>query len=133
MRRDGAARLGGCTGAACALGADARTLERIGAALVQIGIEEDRADAVVGVLRRDRRGDGDVDRARALLKLNRSQDALPELQVAVKSNPDEPTIHFLLAQAYRASGKTEEAKTEMQVFARLEETARAATAARSRA
>jgi len=72
-----------------------------------------------------------VDHARALLKLNRSQDALPELQVAVKSNPDEPTIHFLLAQAYRASGKTEEAKAEMQVFAKLEETARAATAERA--
>jgi len=69
-----------------------------------------------------------VDHARALLKLNRNQDALPDLQTAVNDTPDEPTIHFLLAQAFRALGRTQEAKLEMQTFARLEENARAATA-----
>jgi tetratricopeptide (TPR) repeat protein len=69
-----------------------------------------------------------VDHARALLKLNRNQDALPDLQTAVKDSPDEPTIHFLLAQAYRALGRIQDAKLEMQTFARLEENARAATA-----
>lgn len=69
-----------------------------------------------------------VDHARALLKLNRNQDALPDLQTAVNDTPDEPTIHFLLAQAFRALGRTQEAKSEMQTFAKLEENARAATA-----
>jgi len=69
-----------------------------------------------------------VDHARALLKLNRNQDALPDLQTALKDSPDEPTIHFLLAQAYRALGRAQDAKLEMQTFAKLEENARAATA-----
>jgi tetratricopeptide (TPR) repeat protein len=69
-----------------------------------------------------------VDHARALLKLNRNEDALPDLQSAVKDSPDEPTIHFLLAQAYRGLGRAQEATFEMQTFAELEENARAATA-----
>src|SRR5581483_8986034 len=69
-----------------------------------------------------------LDHARALLKLNRNQEALPDLQTAVKDSPDEPTIHFLLAQAYRALGRARDAKLEMQTFAKLEENARAATA-----
>jgi tetratricopeptide (TPR) repeat protein len=72
-----------------------------------------------------------VDRARALLKLNRNQDALPDLETAVNASPDEPTIHFFLAQAYRALGRTQEAKLEMQAFAKLEESARAATVDRA--
>ena len=73
-----------------------------------------------------------VDRARALLKLNRNQDALPDLEAAVKASPEEPTIHFFLAQAYRALGRAQDAKSEMQAFAKLEENARAATAERAR-
>jgi tetratricopeptide (TPR) repeat protein len=72
-----------------------------------------------------------VDHARALLKLNRNQDALPDLEAAVKESPDEPTIHFFLAQAYRALGRAQDAKLEMQTFAKLEENARAATADRA--
>lgn len=72
-----------------------------------------------------------VDRARALLKLERSQDALPDLQMAVKTNPEEPTIHFLLAQAYRSLGRVPESKAEMQIFSKLEESAREATAQRA--
>jgi tetratricopeptide (TPR) repeat protein len=72
-----------------------------------------------------------VDHARALLKLNRSQDALPDLQSAVQSSPDEPTIHFLLAQTYRALGRASEAREQMEVFAKLEQNARAASAERA--
>lgn len=72
-----------------------------------------------------------ADRARALLRLNRPQEALPDLQAAEKASPDDPTIHYLLAQAYRTLGRTPEAQTEMQLFSKLEETARAATAARA--
>lgn len=73
-----------------------------------------------------------VDRARALLKLNRNQDALPDLEAAVKASPEEPTIHFFLAQTYRALGRAQDAKSELQAFSKLEENARAATAERAR-
>lgn len=72
-----------------------------------------------------------VDHARALLKLNRSQDALPDLITAIKSNPDEAPIHFLLAQAYRGLGRADDARSEMAIFSKLEENARAATARRA--
>jgi tetratricopeptide (TPR) repeat protein len=72
-----------------------------------------------------------ADRARALLRLNHPQDALPDLLAAEKASPDDPTIHYLLAQAYRTLGRTPEAQAEMQLFSKLEETARAATAARA--
>jgi predicted Zn-dependent protease len=72
-----------------------------------------------------------VDRARALLKLNRSEDAIPDLVAAIKSNPEEPTIHFFLAQAYRGVGRSAEAKSEMEAFSRLEESSRAATSQRA--
>lgn len=72
-----------------------------------------------------------VDHARALLKLNRSAEALPDLQAAVKASPDEPTIHFLLAQVYRSTGRVEQARSEMQVYSKLEESARAATEERA--
>jgi tetratricopeptide (TPR) repeat protein len=73
-----------------------------------------------------------VDRARALLKLDRPADALPDLEAGVKSDPSEPSTHFLLAQAYRALGKPEQAQAEMKIFGKLEEGARAASAERAR-
>jgi len=42
--------------------------------------------------------------------------------------PAEPSTHFLLAQAYRALGRTQEAQAEMKVFSKLEEAERAKTA-----
>jgi len=45
-----------------------------------------------------------VDRARALIRLGKQGDALPDLQMAIKDSPGEPTIHFLLASVYRAQG-----------------------------
>jgi tetratricopeptide (TPR) repeat protein len=71
------------------------------------------------------------DRARALLRMERPQDALPDLQSAAKASPEDPNVHFLLAQAYRSLGRAQEAQTEMQLFSKLEESARAATAARA--
>jgi hypothetical protein len=38
----------------------------------------------------------------------------------------------LLAQSYRALGKAQEAQTEMKIFSKLEESARAATAERAK-
>jgi tetratricopeptide (TPR) repeat protein len=75
--------------------------------------------------------DAREDRARALLRMERPQDALPDLQSAAKASPEDPNVHFLLAQAYRSLGRAQEAQTEMQLFSKLEESARAATAARA--
>jgi tetratricopeptide (TPR) repeat protein len=73
-----------------------------------------------------------LDRGRALMRLERNEDAIPDLRAAAKSDPSEPNTHFLLAQALRATGKTREAQAEMQIFSQLEEAARAKTAERAR-
>lgn len=72
-----------------------------------------------------------TDRGRLLLKLHREQEAIAELKTVEKSNPAEPSTHFLLAQAYRATGRSDEAQTEMKMFSELEGKARAATAERA--
>jgi len=61
-----------------------------------------------------------VDRARALIRLGKQGDALPDLQMAAKDSPDEPTIHFLLAAVYRSQGKSADAQQEMQTYSRLQ-------------
>jgi tetratricopeptide (TPR) repeat protein len=61
-----------------------------------------------------------VDRARALIRIGKQSDALPDLQLAVKDSPNEPTIHFLLAAVYRAQGNPTEAQHEMQTYSRLQ-------------
>jgi len=73
-----------------------------------------------------------VDRARALIKLERHAEAVKDLEAAVKADPAEPSTHFLLAQAYRSLGRTQEAQAEMKVFSKLEESARAKTAERAK-
>lgn len=65
-----------------------------------------------------------VDRARALIRLGRQADARPDLEMAVKESPGEPSIHFLLASVYRAEGKSAEAQQEMQTYSRLQREAR---------
>ncbi len=72
-----------------------------------------------------------ADRGRLLLKLHREQDAIPELLAAEKANPAEPSTHFLLAQAYRATGRSEDARNEMKTFSELEQKTRNATAERA--
>lgn len=73
-----------------------------------------------------------IDRGRALLKLERHADALVDLQAAARATPEEPSVHFFLAQAYRGLGRGEEARQAMRIFGELEERARAATAERAR-
>jgi tetratricopeptide (TPR) repeat protein len=75
--------------------------------------------------------DARVDRARALIKLNRNAEAATDLETAAKADPAEPTAHFLLAKVYRTLGRVQEAQAEMQTFSKLEENARAATAERA--
>ena len=72
------------------------------------------------------------DRGRALLKLERYEDAAKDLQVAAAADPTEPRPHFLLSQVYRALGRTQEAQAEMRKFRELEEQGRADKANRAR-
>jgi tetratricopeptide (TPR) repeat protein len=69
-----------------------------------------------------------VDRARALIRLGKQNDALPDLLMAEKDSPTEPTIHFLLGAVYRAQGKTAEAQEEMRTYGELQRAASAAVA-----
>jgi len=65
-----------------------------------------------------------VDRASALIRLGKQSDARPDLEMAAKESPSEPSIHFLLASVYRAEGKSAEAQQEMQTYSRLQREAR---------
>ena len=69
-----------------------------------------------------------VDRGKALLKLHRNDEALQDFEKAEKAQPSDPQVHFLLAQAFRSLGRAQEAKAEMQLFSKLGQQARAATA-----
>lgn len=71
-----------------------------------------------------------LDRARALIKLNRNTEAVSDLEAAIKTFPADPAPHFLLSKVYRALGRSQEAQAEMRAFSKLEESARAATAER---
>lgn len=72
-----------------------------------------------------------VDRARALVRLGKHTDALPDLLAAENESPREPTIHFLLAAVYRAQGKSAEAQAEMKTYGELQREASAAVAAQA--
>lgn len=72
------------------------------------------------------------DRGRALLKLERYEDAAKDLQKAAAADPAEPRPHFLLAQAYRALGRAQEAQVEMRAFSKLQEVSQAAKANRAK-
>lgn len=72
-----------------------------------------------------------VDRARALAKLDRVPEAVADLEAAEKATPNDASIHFLLSKAYRVVGRTQEANKELQLFSKLDEAARAATAERA--
>jgi tetratricopeptide (TPR) repeat protein len=69
-----------------------------------------------------------ADRGRALIRLGKHSEALPDLLAAEKDSPDEPSIHFLLASVYRAQGKSAGAQQEMQTYSRLLNEARDALA-----
>ncbi|MBV9301094.1 MAG: tetratricopeptide repeat protein [Acidobacteriaceae bacterium] len=69
-----------------------------------------------------------LDRGRLLLKLHRAEEAIPDLKTAASADPKEPTVHYSLAQAYRALGRAQNAQSEMEIFSKLDANARAATA-----
>ena len=72
-----------------------------------------------------------ADRGKALLKLHREAEAISDLEASAASTPDEPSTHFLLAQAFRATGNMQRARDEMKLFSELEAKARNATAERA--
>ena len=72
-----------------------------------------------------------ADRGKLLVRVHRDREAIPDLEAAEKANPAEPSTHFLLAQAYRATGDTEQAQNEMKLFSQLEQKQRAETAERA--
>lgn len=73
-----------------------------------------------------------VDRARALVRLGKQPEALPDLLMAEKETPSEPSIHFLLAAVYRAQGKSAEAQQEMKTYGTLQREASAAVATQAK-
>ena len=64
-----------------------------------------------------------VDRARAYLQEGKTAQAVEDLTLAETHTPDEPSIHFFLAQAYRAEGRASEAHSEMQTYSHLKQAA----------
>lgn len=75
--------------------------------------------------------DARVDRARALVKLDRGAEAVTDLEQAEKANPGDSTIHFLLSRVYRSLGRPQDSQREMQIYSKLDENAREATAERA--
>jgi tetratricopeptide (TPR) repeat protein len=59
-----------------------------------------------------------------LVKEKRFEEALPHLQMAAKLDARKAETHFILARAYRALDRTEEAASEMKLFQQLEPTAK---------
>jgi tetratricopeptide (TPR) repeat protein len=72
-----------------------------------------------------------VDRARAWIKTGKQSEALPDLLLAEKESPNEPSIHFLLAAVYRAQGKTTAAQEETRTYGRLQRRASEGVAAQA--
>jgi tetratricopeptide (TPR) repeat protein len=72
-----------------------------------------------------------ADRGKVLLLLHRNEEAITDLQTAAKQTPDDAGVHFLLARAYRAVGRQDDAQSEMKIFSALEEKTRKATAERA--
>jgi tetratricopeptide (TPR) repeat protein len=72
-----------------------------------------------------------VDRASVLIKLDKPADAVPDLLLAEKDSPAEPSIHFLLSKAYKALGKTDQAREEIETYGKLQREASEAVAARA--
>lgn len=59
-------------------------------------------------------------RGRALLALKKPEEAIADLKRAAALNPQEATVHFQLANAYRQVGSVQEAEQEAKIFERLQ-------------
>ena len=54
---------------------------------------------------------------KALMKMGRAKEAVPELETAAKLNPADSKAHFQLAHAYDQLGQKEKARAERQALA----------------
>jgi len=57
---------------------------------------------------------------RALLDLERTDEAIAQLERAVQLAPESAEVHFTLSRAYQRAGRTEDATREREQFLRLE-------------
>jgi len=65
-------------------------------------------------------------RGRALLALEKPNDAIDAFKKAIALDPDDSAIHFQLARAYRQAGLTQEAQNENAIYERMDKAAHAA-------
>ena len=93
--------------------------EHLGDPLTELNLAIDRCPSLM---------QAHVDRARALIRLGKQPDALPDLLLAVAESPREPSIYFLLANVYRSQGKSADAQKEMALYGTLQREASAAVA-----
>src|SRR5262249_53648293 len=61
-----------------------------------------------------------VIRGRALLALNKPDEAIADLKKANSLSPENETVHFQLARAYRKLGQKQEAQSEDSIYQRLQ-------------
>jgi tetratricopeptide (TPR) repeat protein len=65
-------------------------------------------------------------RGRALLALEKPNDAIDAFKKAIALDPEDPAIHFQLARAYRQAGLTQEAQNENAIYERMDKAAHVA-------
>lgn len=56
---------------------------------------------------------------KALIQLKQYSEAATAMEEAIRIDPNVPSLHLYLSQAYRATGRTDEAKGEAAIFSRL--------------
>ena len=56
---------------------------------------------------------------KALIQLRRYEETIPAMERAIKTSPELASLHLYLSQAYRATGRMEDAKREAGVFTKL--------------
>jgi tetratricopeptide (TPR) repeat protein len=64
-------------------------------------------------------GQANRDMGKLLLQTGHPDDALVYLKKVVKSDPEEASVHYLMAQSYRSLGKQPEMKAELEIFQKL--------------
>jgi len=60
---------------------------------------------------------------RALLDLERTDEAITQLERAAQLAPESAEVHFTLSRAYQRAGRSEDATREREAFLRLEKRA----------
>jgi tetratricopeptide (TPR) repeat protein len=58
-----------------------------------------------------------------LAKSQRPADAVPHLEKAIQLEPENAQAHFILARAYRALGRTQDAEQQLLIFQNLQTSA----------